>query len=156
MALSEPRRAALAYLEGHNVLTLATHGPSGLWAAAVFYANDGFSLVFLSTAHTRHAQNLAARPRAAGTVQDDTADWPSIQGIQLEGLVQALEGADRAAAIALYEAKYPFLREPPAELEAALARVRWYRLVPDRLYWIDNRQGFGHREEIDLARPIDG
>lgn len=151
MATSAPRRAALSFLERHHVLTLATNGPEGLWAAAVFYASEAFELLFLSAGHTRHAQNLVARPRVAGTIQEDTGDWQAIQGIQLEGLVRPLHGGERAAAIARYQVKYPFLAEAPPEIEAALGRVNWYRLVPHRLYWIDNRQGFGHRDEIDLT-----
>jgi hypothetical protein len=38
------REDALSYLEAHNVATLATNGPEGPWAAAVFYANTGFTL----------------------------------------------------------------------------------------------------------------
>ena len=34
-----------AYLAGHHVMTLATHGPEGPWAAAVFYAWTGRDLV---------------------------------------------------------------------------------------------------------------
>jgi len=29
--------------------------------------------------------------------------------------------------------------------------VRWYRLEPQRLYFIDNSRGFGHRDEIEPA-----
>ena len=39
---------------------------------------------------------------------------------------------------------------PPAIVKA-LARVRWFRLVPEHLHFIDNSQGFGHRDEIDLT-----
>ncbi|MCI0394104.1 MAG: pyridoxamine 5'-phosphate oxidase family protein [Chloroflexi bacterium] len=142
------RQAALAYLAGHQVVTLATTGPLGLWAAAVFYASDGFELVFLSAGHTRHGQNLAANPRAAATIQEDYRDWPEIKGIQLEGPVRQLAGAERAAAIALYQAKYPFVAAADAPLQSALARVNWYRLTPDRLYFIDNSKGLGHRDEV--------
>lgn len=38
------RNRALDYRSGHRVMTLATHGPEGLWVAAVFYANDGVKL----------------------------------------------------------------------------------------------------------------
>ena len=41
-----PQQAA-AYLAGHHVMTLATQGADGPWAAAVFYASDGASLIFL-------------------------------------------------------------------------------------------------------------
>ena len=85
-------RRALAYLAEHHVMTLATHGPLGLWAAAVFYASDGFQLYFLSAGHTRHAQNMAASPRVAATIQEDYDDWTAIQGIQLEGTARPLAG----------------------------------------------------------------
>jgi hypothetical protein len=29
--------------------------------------------------------------------------------------------------------------------------VRWFRLLPERVFFIDNSNGFGHRDEIDLT-----
>lgn len=154
--MSERAEAALAYLSDHHVLTLATQGPQGLWAAAVFYANDGFRLYFLSAGHTRHAQNIAAAGRVAGTVQEDYRDWPAIRGIQLEGTARRLAGDERDAAIALYRRKYPFLAAPAPPLAAALAKVNWYGLLPERLFFVDNTRGFGHRDEIPLpATPAE-
>ncbi len=141
------------YLRDHHVMTLATHGPEGVWAAAVFYANDGFQLYFLSAGHTRHAQNMAAAPRVAATIQEDYADWAGIKGIQLEGTVRPLAGRERDEAIALYAKKYSFLIQPISIVEAALARVNWYCLSPSRLYFVDNGRGFGHRDEIRLNDP---
>jgi hypothetical protein len=146
----DPRANALAYLAGHQVMTLATYGPLGLWAAAVFYANDGFRLTFLSAGHTRHGQNIAAARQVAATIQEDYRDWPAIKGIQLEGAAEKLEGAARDEAIGRYVAKYPFLAQPESGLAAALARVNWYCLTPERLYFIDNSRGLGHRDEIPL------
>ena len=149
--MSEARNRTLSYLEAHHVMTLATHGPEGLWAAAVFYASDGFRLYFLSAGHTRHARNMAASPRVAATIQEDYADWAAIKGIQLEGTVRHLEGRERETAIVLYAGKFDFLKQPVAAIEAALSRVNWYCLSPDRLYLIDNSHGFGHRDEIELG-----
>lgn len=39
---------------------------------------------------------------------------------------------------------------PPA-IAKALAKVRWFRLVPEHLHLIDNSHGLGHRDEIDLG-----
>lgn len=61
------KEKALAYLESHNVMTLATHGPEGLWAAAVFCVSDDFKLYFLSAPTTRHGRNLTENPRVAAT-----------------------------------------------------------------------------------------
>jgi hypothetical protein len=137
-----------SYLAQHRVLTLATHGPLGLWAAAVFYANEDFTFYFLSAPATRHAQNLSEVPRVAGTIQDDDVAWQEIKGVQLEGTVQRLGGGDREHAISVYGARFPFLNEAPQEILAALQGVDWYRLVPDRLYFLDNGRGFGHRDRI--------
>ncbi len=148
--LEDPRQLALYYLADHQVMTLATYGPQGLWAAAVFYANVGFDLYFLSAGHTRHAQNITAEPRVAATIQEDYKDWPAIQGIQLEGVVRLLEEPEQASVVAHYTAKYPFIAQANEQIQRGLAKVNWYCLSPDRLYFIDNSKGLGHRDEIQL------
>jgi hypothetical protein len=146
--------AALAddYLARQHVMTLATSGADGPWAAAVFYAHAGPALYFLSAPSSRHCRNLALDPRCAATVQQDTGDWAQVKGVQLEGRVAQLEGADEAAARQLYGQKFPLvgaLGGAPAAIVAALAKVRWYRLQAERIYYIDNSRGFGQREAID-------
>ncbi len=141
------------HLHRLHVATLATVGPEGPWAAAVFYVHDGWDLYFLSSPTCRHALNLAHDARVAATIQADHADWPGIQGVQLEGTVQPLSGDAEARARALYGQKFPLvgkLAQAPAAIVRALAKVRWYRLGTSRLYFIDNSRGFGHREELVL------
>lgn len=138
----------LIYLQQHQVMTLATNGSEGVWAAAVFYVNDAFDLFFLSAGHTRHAQNMATSPKVAGTIQGDYADWTAVQGIQLEGEIKQLHGETRQKAIKRYQAKYSFLAQAPSFVQAAFEEVNWYRLRPNLLYFIDNSQGFGHRDQI--------
>lgn len=142
------RKQALNYISNHQVLTLATSGPDGVWAAAVFYVNDTFDFYFLSAGHTRHARHVARNPRVAATIQEDYAGWEEIKGIQMEGSVFLLSGVEESAAIALYRQKYRFLAEANAEMEAALDQVNWYHLLPERLYFIDNSRGLGHREQV--------
>lgn len=142
---------ALDYLSSHNVLTLGTVGVDGPWSAAVFYVNRRFTFYFLSAATTRHAANIAENPSVAGTVHEDYSDWTKIKGVQLEGRAAVIHGRERAAAMALYASKFAFAgRQAPGEIVAALKRVQWYRLEPERLYMIDNSIGFGHRDEISL------
>ena len=147
-----------AYLAGHHVMTLATQGGEGPWAAAVFYAvfyaGDGASLIFLSAPNTRHCRNLAQDARCAATIQEDYREWSQIKGIQLEGRVIELQGDEEKHAQRLYGEKFPIvgpLARVPAPIVEALARVRWFRLVPEHFHFIDNSKGFGHRDEIDLA-----
>ena len=150
---TSPRDGALSYLEGHNVATLATTGPEGPWAAAVFYANTGFTLYFLSSPTSRHGGNIRGDAEVAATIQEDYSDWREIKGIQLEGQAKRLEGAERAEAEARFGAKFPLLVSPafaPSEIARALRLVAWYELEPTRVYFIDNSRGFGHRDEIPL------
>ena len=167
------------YLDRHHVMTLATCGPDGPWAAAVFYVNAGHTLFFLSSASSRHCRNLAQDPRCAATIQEDYSDWAKIKGVQLEGLASEIRGDEEVRARQRYGDKFPVVgrlasprraapsgRLPlggttpqaswgpsfPAAIALALAKVRWYRLDAERLYFVDNSQGFGHRDQIDLGR----
>ena len=45
------RTEILSYLATHNVMTIASCHENLPWAAAVFYASDGFDLYFLSNPH---------------------------------------------------------------------------------------------------------
>lgn len=147
-----PRQMALSYLRDHRVMTLATVGETGVWAAAVFYVSREFDFYFLSAGHTRHARNMAENPKVAATIQEDYEDWPAIQGVQLEGGVRQLDGQERERAISWYMAKFPFLAGAAPQLATALLKVDWYQLRAERLYFIDNSLGLGHRDEIVLAR----
>ncbi len=150
--MSELRGEALDYLTAHHVMTLATYGSQGPWAAAVFYVNSDFTLTFLSSTRSRHATDLAANPVCAATIHEDYHEWSEIKGIQMEGRVTALSGTNRLAAIQRYAEKFPLIRpgQAPALIKAALSRVAWYEFVPTRCYFVNNSKGFGHRDEVPL------
>lgn len=145
------RQQALHYLQTHQVMTLATMGEDGVWATAVFYANQDFNLYFLSAEHTRHVQNLNSQPHIAATIQEDYRDWQNIKGIQLEGFVEQLSGSEKIKTITKYTEKFLFLANPNTKITAALTKVNWYQLTPTHLYFIDNSKGFGYRTEIELT-----
>jgi uncharacterized protein YhbP (UPF0306 family) len=140
------------FLRAHNVAALATCSGEEPWAAAVFYVSDWPALFFLSSPTSRHSLNLAANPRVALTVQDDCADWQGIRGIQIEGVVVKISGEEEEQARRLYGEKFPvigLLAKAPTAIVKALARVHWYKILPRRIYFIDNSQGLGHRDELD-------
>lgn len=151
MTQAQARDRALDYLAAHRVMTLATQGPEGLWAADVFYVNSGFNLYFVSSHTSRHGRNLAAQPQVAATVHDDYLDWREIKGIQLEGAVERVAAAEEAGVRTLYGRKFPVaadLTGAPAPIVSAFAKARWYKLAATRVYFIDNSAGFGHRDPV--------
>lgn len=139
---------ALAYLAAHNVMTLATHS---VWAAAVFYASEGFDLYFVSSPSSRHARDLARDPRVAAAIHEDYRDWRAIQGIQLCGTAERLEGAARDAALACYRQKFSFLKMETTLLEL-LGKTACYRVTPAEMHFVDNAAGFGRRTRVHLSR----
>ncbi|NMG28319.1 pyridoxamine 5'-phosphate oxidase family protein [Aromatoleum evansii] len=147
----DPHEGLLNYLRCHHVMTLATQGPEGPWAAAVFYVNDGPDVYSLSAPSTRHARNLAADPRVAATVQDDYSDWRQVRGIQLEGDVTRLDVPASAQAATRFARKFPFTDARLADqvIAMALNKIAWYRLRASVLYFIDNSRGFGSRERFE-------
>lgn len=138
-----------SWIDRYHVLSLATTGPDGPWCAAVYYARDGERLVFLSSARSRHARNLAADPRCAATINGDAPDWASIRGVQLCGRARRLEGDQAEAARAIYLERFSdVLARADDSVRAALERIDWFALSLERALFIDNSRGFGHRQEF--------
>ncbi|MGD0584743.1 MAG: pyridoxamine 5'-phosphate oxidase family protein [Oryzomonas sp.] len=147
----------LNYLRDHNVANLATGVGPVIWASAVFYANAGYTLYFLSSPDSRHCLNIAKNPLVALTIQEDYTDWLEIKGIQIEGVVSEISGSEETEARRLYGEKFPVVGKlalAPAAIVKALAKVSWFKIVPHRLYFIDNSVRLGHREEINLKESI--
>ena len=148
------KQQLLDYLKSHNTMTLATCAGDIPWAATVFFASDDFKLYFFSAPDSRHCQNLAANPRVAVTIQEDYKDWRKIKGIQLEGRVELVDGVlAKAKAMAVYAFKYPdviklFTDPSSGVFHKAFLKVKFYRVVPEKLFFIDNEQGFGKRQEL--------
>jgi uncharacterized protein len=150
------RAAVLSHLRERRSLTLATFGPEGPWAAGVYFAADGLSLYFLSDPASRHCRDLAANPRVAATVHEDVASWQDIRGVQLSGRAEAVSPAAEASrAWDAYVTKFPFvsgLRTTHGfEILGREVTARLYRIIPAQLFFLDNRAGFGGRQELDLT-----
>jgi uncharacterized protein YhbP (UPF0306 family) len=157
MMADELKQQILEYVESHNTMTLATCRDDVPWAATVFYASDGLRLYFFSAPDSRHCRNLAGNGRIAVTIQEDYRDWRKIKGIQLEGKVAAVDSLiEKGKAMAAYARKYPdvmkvFANPASGALYQAFLKVRFYRVAPEKVFFIDNEQGFGKRRELVMA-----
>jgi uncharacterized protein YhbP (UPF0306 family) len=152
----ELKRQVLDYLQSHNTMTLATCAGDHPWAATVFYASEDLRLYFFSLPEARHSLNLAANRRVAVTIQEDYKNWRVIKGIQLEGEVMLVDGViEKAKAMAVYARKYAevirlFTDPASGVFHKAFLKVKFYRVTPEKLFFIDNEQGFGKRQELEI------
>ena len=151
------KQQVLDYLKSHNTMTLATCAGAAPWAATVFFASDDLRLYFFSAPESRHCQNLAANSQVAVTIQQDYQDWRAIKGIQLEGQVELVDSLiEKAKAMAIYARKYPdviklFTDPSSGVFHKAFLKVKFYCVTPVKIFFIDNSQGFGNRQELVLA-----
>jgi len=153
-----PSDAALRILQTHTVFTLAIAYQGEPHAVSLMYANEGFTLYWVSDPRSRHSLALAESPRASITVAGHFTDFHDIEGLQGRGRVSKLgDKATGSPGLQLLADRYPFLQQflsGPATLVRRLDLAAVYRFDPDELTLIDNAQGFGHKEAIEL--PIHG
>jgi len=151
------KQQVLDYINSHNTMTLGTCAGDIPWAATVFYASDELHLYFFSAPESRHCQNLTVNARVAVTIQEDYHDWRKIKGIQLEGHVALVDSLiEKAQAMTVYARKYPeviklFTNPASGIFYKAFLKVKFYCVIPERLFYIDNEQGFGKRQELAIA-----
>jgi len=131
-------------------LTLATTGLSGEpYAASVYFVailteNPWPPVYFFSDPNSQHSQNLAQNPLAAAACYPECSDWQDIRGLQMRGEVHPVpKGPQWEGAWQHYQAKFPFVKS----LEAVVARNSLYKFQPGWTRLVDNRRGFGFKQE---------
>jgi uncharacterized protein len=146
-SVNQVRQRLLEFLCAHQVLTLAVGETDGKpCAAALFYAVDeDLRFYVLTDPGTRHGRALLANTAVAGTIQRDRQSWQEITGVQFRGRCRLLTGDERDRAWQVYTARFPFLLTD--KFTPALAKTELWCLEPEWMRLIDNRLGFGHKEE---------
>lgn len=140
-------KGILKYIKEHHVLHLCTVSLDGSpWGCNVFYVFDAEQAKFfiLSEMKTRHAQNMDAEPRVAGTITAHPRFIASIQGVQFSGVATRLEGDAAKPAYNLYYKRFAVARV----LNAPIWEVK-----ADYLKMTNNKIGFAFKE--DWTRPVE-
>lgn len=159
MQREELEKAIQYYMATHNTISLASLGEDGPHAATVFYVNQGWDIFYLSSPMSKHSQNLSRNPKVAATINEDYDNWLIIKGIQLHGVVEQVGSLrDNIALARAYIKKFPAVADfflAPHKLGEhvmeKVSRVRFYKLIPHQIYFINNEIGFGHRDELSLS-----
>lgn len=135
-------------------MTLSTIDPKGGPCAAPVYfvareydfseSRSHWRLYFFSEATSQHAQNITRDGRAAAAIYPECQGWQDIRGLQLRGVVQPVaKGSEWELAWQVYCDKFPFV----AQLKPIVARNELYVFAPEWIRLVDNRRGFGFKQE---------
>ncbi len=145
----------LADLLALSTLTVATTSADGQPHAAPVYfaavidsdAGSRLRLYFFSEPDSQHGRDAATNPRAAAALYPLCYDWQDIRGLQMRGSVQAVEpGEEWEQAWEQYQSKFPFV----SSLKEIVARNTLYVFVPNWVRLVDNRRGFGTKQEWEF------
>jgi uncharacterized protein YhbP (UPF0306 family) len=154
----ELNKLALELINQQSTMTLATARDNIAWAAPVYYVFYKSAFFFFSDPSSRHISETLASKQASAAIYPYADTWQDIKGIQMSGSIRQLKpGVTAVQAIRAYTRKYAFTKEffEPGQamnLENFIKRfkVRFYRLDPQTVYYLDNQIEFGFREEIKL------
>jgi uncharacterized protein YhbP (UPF0306 family) len=139
----------LLNLLGISTLTLATTGPGGEphGAAVYFAADEKLQLYFFSSQDSQHIQNVVHNNQAAISFYPECWGWKDIRGVQMRGFVQGVApGLTWERGWVVYKTKFPFVKA----LKSIIAKNQLYVFIPRWIRLVDNRKGFGFKQEWTL------
>jgi uncharacterized protein YhbP (UPF0306 family) len=151
------RAVLFGLLEACRVMTLATSGPRGPWAAPVLYAwepSDPPSLYFMSRLGTRHVQDALRTGHAAAAIYPP--ETRPLRGVQMHGAVALLGGEGAARAAELYLRRFPSARGrfPVEDVLEGHSEIRFFCFRPEQAFVLSEPHfGWGVRREVPLGVP---
>lgn len=143
------RDRILRLLDEHRIMTIATLRPDG-WpqATTVGYVSEGLILYFLCGLDSQKAANLAADGRVSLTIDHDTVDLMTIEGLSMAARAERVTDPGEAERVLrLLPQKYPAQTELPVAMPTP-ADVHIFRLTPTVISVLDYSRGFGHTDLV--------
>jgi len=119
-------------------------------------ADDRLRLYFVSSPESAHSRHIAGNAVVAVTIYAHVRRPDHIHGLQIHGrcAVVAKPSAAWDDAWRVYSAKYPFVKVPP--LRNRFMAESFYCVTPTWVRFIDNRRGFGFKQECTFENTGSG
>lgn len=135
------------YLNTHPYLRLATVTESSTpQVHTVGYISEDAVVYFVTDRKSRKAVNIFKNPAVAFTVDENYEDVMAIQGIQMEGSASLVTIETEAVRLfGRMAQKFPGMENIPPNPDLA-----WFKIEPDRGFFLDNTINFGHRDMVDF------
>ncbi len=157
--MAQLNRAAKTLIANQRTLVLATSMNGSPWIAPVYYVYSSPGFYFFSSARARHVSQAQINASAAAAIFSDSAHWEQIQGVQMSGkLAQVTRKIEIIRITGRFLVKFPFARpflekSDPGSIGLNLNdRIGLYAFFPDRIYYTNNRHGFGRRFAVSFEK----
>jgi len=146
---------ALALLEHQKTMALAVNVDYTPWVAPVYYVFQSPGIYFFSSPNSKHIQALCNCCQTAGAIYADSDRWQDIQGLQMIGHVDQVQGRrEKLDITARYVVKFPLTLELLASKTTKVmdleSKICLYVFWPTEIHCTNNTIGFGRRVLITL------
>lgn len=147
VASARLERVARRLLRASTLCALATVSPGGrAHVNTMYFASDGFDIVWISAPDSRHSRNVRERGTAAVAVFDSHQRWGGQDsGIQVFGRARELRGRAALDAMAAYGRRFHAGRD-------VTERFRAYRLRTTRVKLFDESEFGGAKFVVAQVR----
>jgi uncharacterized protein YhbP (UPF0306 family) len=141
-------------IETSNVMNIAICDCNGPWSAPVYYVLLGQNFYFFSNPDARHIKMAENQLSSAAIYKDDPC-INNLQGVQMSGKTQKASLGAKSISVAKKYCNRFKIKIKVKDLDildffSLKVHASLYRFEPDLIYYMDNKQGFGHRERIKL------
>ena len=153
------KKASFEIINSQHVMTIASACNGIPWSAPVYYIFFEGSFYFFSKPTSRHIMDALNTKKAAASIHSESSGWADIRGLQFAGEIST-SGINTSSgkAFSLYIKKFNFINDIKTtassikdilSLESAF-KVKFYRLKPETVYYLDNSISFGFKERVIL------
>jgi uncharacterized protein YhbP (UPF0306 family) len=140
-----------------RVLTLATSFEQESWIAPVYYVFSNTNFYFFSNPDSRHIKDaftseISSNQIAASVFTDDT-NFKNIKGLQMQGKIARVNNKKDAFLRAkeyIKKFKIQYNREDILEFFHNKYKSKFYKFIPETVFFMDNSQKIGTRTKIEL------
>ena len=134
------------------VMSLSTCDREGAWSAPVYYIYRQNAFYFFSNPKARHVNGDAKTLCAASIFRDD-ARIENLCGIQMQGRILTAEPGTSSLKVAAAYCRRFAIQAGKGDLLSFFKEsfhASLYRFVPELIFFMNNAEGFGKRERVDL------
>lgn len=152
--LAQGRLKALALIHRQRTMVLATRMDQASWAAPVYYVHVAPGFYFFSAPHCVHIIQALNAPPSAAAIYADGDRLEQIEGVQMTGhIAQVKKRLEQINITTRFLSKLPLAKALLSDARSTIdvsQKTNLYRFTPEKIFYMDNRAGFGRRLEIEL------
>ncbi len=141
-------------LHSCRVMTFAVAWQEGAWSSPVYFLYRKKNFYFFSGPDSRHIRGAIENGgRAGASIFADALSFNEIRGLQMEGIIEPM-GTNKEAlgAAVAYLKRFSISHGTHNALYfiEQQYRARFYKFVPHRLVYLDNRIAMGFKKELEM------